>query len=724
MKIPAGSLLLVAVFAMPAAAQRLNCGSSVEVTDRQRELGVWSEGRARVMAGKGSPAPAATIAGNVYLLPADETNSPFHRPFDLMGRSLFFTRTGPEGFRVRNAPLLWIEPGNSAPLTVSTEQYAEIDLDFDFPLFDRSVRKLYASEHNGLFASRPAATPSGQLGDVEIAGIRQPLIAPLLSTDDTQFTRTPVIRVKKSADSAVITWSVLGQYSVQAVLRSNGDVIFSYEEVGQMVTTALVALTSGGEPWRSTRTPLSAFTDVSNDVRSSIAEPVAAMLDITSVSVDRIKDLDLFEVRITTREELKPALLTSSDSIRYTVSIGSTVLRLTLGQSGPLTYEMSVWGEAGGARIDGKDIVLPVTRDVLPLTSSSSVSASSYRGSSLADSAGTSPVSLDSSAASLRTDFSRIDEVTLENTPVMEAFTLPIISVSRIWQQLKQADPSLTDSSIDGLAIYQNFFTDLITYAGAYSTGGNSQSSGIAQNDSPQRGRPRTPALMHMNRIGYGHNSNDRSASHVVLHELGHRWLLRVTHEENGSMVRTLNPVSSHPAQYVDTRAAFNVYTPTDTSVMGGGFFTDNADGSFRTSAYGAYGFSWLDLYLMGLASKSEVLPFFYLANSNPVLGDQYYAPANQTYRAIRREVTIDQIVAGTGPRLPAYPDTQRQFKVAFVLLTEPSRASTPEELDQVQRYRALIESDFRIATSGRGEVITTIQQQQPAGPRRRAAGK
>lgn len=706
-----------------AEAQRLNCGSSEETTERQRELASWSEGRARTMAGKGMPAATASLANNVYVLPADEINSPFLRPFDLVGRSLIFTPTGPDGFRARNVPMVWIEPGNIAQQMVSAEQHVEIDLDFDFPFFDRTVRKIFASEHNGIFLSRPVATPDGQRGDLDISGIRQPLIAPLLTTDDTQLTRTATIRLKKSSDSAVITWSVDGQYNVQAVLRSNGEVMFSYSEVGANVTASMIALTSGSEPWRSARNSLTSITDDQNDLRTVLPEPVAAMLDISGVAVERISNLDLMEVRISTRGPVVPSQLGSTDSLRYQVAIGTFVLRLTVSPSGALAYTIPVWGASSGARIEGNYVILPVLRGVLTSAEVVGVSAFSYRGTTIADSAGGLVLPLNGSTAGVRTDFSSIDEQTLEGAPIVETFTLPIISVGRIWQQIKQSDPWLTDGDIDGVAIYQNFYTDLITYAGAYSTGGNSASSGLSQNDSVLMTRPRSPALMHMNKIGYGHNSSVRGASHVVLHELGHRWLLRVTHEENGTMVRSVNPVSAHPAQYVDTRAAFNVYTDNDTSVMGGGFFTDNGDGSYRTSAYGAYGFSWLDLYLMGLASTTEMRPFFYLANSNPVLGDQYYAPANQTFRGSRRDVSIEQIVAGTGPRVPAYPDTQRRFKVVFVLLSDPSRAVTAEELAMVHQYRGLMEADFRTATTGRGEVTTAVEP-PVYGPRRRSVRK
>ena len=234
---------------------------------------------------------------------------------------------------------------------------------------------------------------------------------------------------------------------------------------------------------------------------------------------------------------------------------------------------------------------------------------------------------------------------------------------------------------------------------------------------------PRVPALMHMNTLGYGHNSTPPGASRVVLHEIGHRWLMFVSLLENGIRSRKLNPVSPHPAQYVDTRAAFKVFTDNDTSVMGGGWFTDNGDGTFSTAGYGPYGYSWLDLYLMGLADESEVPSMYTIDDSDPQLGGEYYAPANQTFRGRRNDFTVGQIIDATGVRKPAFPATQRNFRVVFVLVVDPDREPAAGDLERIEEYRQLLQRDFPVATGGRGDVVTALTPPPPA-PRRRAGPK
>ncbi|HVS31007.1 MAG TPA: hypothetical protein VMS98_06085, partial [Thermoanaerobaculia bacterium] len=140
------------------------------------------------------------------------------------------------------------------------------------------------------------------------------------------------------------------------------------------------------------------------------------------------------------------------------------------------------------------------------------------------------------------------------------------------------------------------------------------------------------------------------------------------------------------------------------------------------TGPYGAYGFSWLDLYLMGLADPAEVKPWFYIADSSPTLAGEYYAPPNQRFTGLRKDVTLDQVIAGTGLRVPSHRESQRRFRVAFVLLTSGEQPG-PTELVQMALYRELMERDFRAATDARGEVQTVISP-PVTGPRRRAIGR
>ncbi len=721
--------------ALTAFAQQEHpeCGSSPELTQWARELGAWSSGRAARMASKGLQPVAAMLRDNVYLLPADESNAPFRHPFDLEGRTLRFTRRGTSGFSVTNLPLAYDEErGALAPWFSTIGDMSIISLGFDYPFYDTTVTQVYVSRFNAIFLAAATIPNVKQFGEVDVATIRQPVIAPLLTSDSSEFGPPPAVWLKKTADAVTFTWTVTGRYDVQAVLFRSGDVSFSYKTVSTRplsVGAGAVVISSGHEPWRSETSSLASTTDPSGDQATTLTAQLAPLYDITGVTVSTVAGSDMLEIRIDTRDAVDRSIIPSNEPVIYNVAFGPVsdqqYARLYLySLQGNDRYILPVWGSVYGssaARVEGSSIILDVMQEHLAGVRSPEVRVSTLRGSrATADSVAVLSVPLSAPARRVGTDFSALSTGTFENVPIMETFTLPILSVYRVWEQLKQSDPTLTDAAIDGVAIYQNFYTDLVTFAGAYSTGGNAAASGLASDDDAALTMPRSPALCHMNKVEYGYNAASRSASHVVLHEFGHRWLLFVSLMENGAKTYRLNPLSAHPAQFVDTRSAFKIHNDQETSVMGGGHFTDNHNGTFSTADYGPYGYSWLDLYLMGLASPSEVGPFFYVADSVPELGGAYYAPENETFSGRRVEVTLQQIIDATGVRRPAYPATQRDFKVIFVLVTEPGREPTPEELEWMRTYRSLMEADFRTATNSRASVSTAVVP-PPSGPRRRA---
>ncbi|HYO79541.1 MAG TPA: hypothetical protein VE010_23955, partial [Thermoanaerobaculia bacterium] len=276
-----------------------------------------------------------------------------------------------------------------------------------------------------------------------------------------------------------------------------------------------------------------------------------------------------------------------------------------------------------------------------------------------------------------------------------------------VWEQV-QAAHGLREELVDGVLIYQTFFTDLIHFATAYATGGNPQVEGILPPE-PERGFefPRTPNLMHMNQVNFDENADERMASVLMLHEFGHRWLYNVAIAEEGSNSTILNPQSFHPAAYVDTRSAFPLYGGEESSVMGGGYFTEIGQNRFRARTQ-QYGFSWTDLYLMGLAAPEEVVPWFYLAGSNPELPKSYFPADGIEVTATKKNVSLQQIVEAQGPRNPSSARSARTFRVLFVLVTEPGKAPTAEEIAKMNWLRAKMERDFAVVTGGRGSLITT----------------
>lgn len=95
--------------------------------------------------------------------------------------------------------------------------------------------------------------------------------------------------------------------------------------------------------------------------------------------------------------------------------------------------------------------------------------------------------------------------------PIEESFTLGILNPDVVWHRVFTAF-GLDTTKIDGVAIYQNFYTDIILYAGAYSTGGNPGVDGIVVGTRSASARLRSPALLHMNAIRYRYNATERDA--------------------------------------------------------------------------------------------------------------------------------------------------------------------------------------------------------------------
>jgi hypothetical protein len=118
-------------------------------------------------------------------------------------------------------------------------------------------------------------------------------------------------------------------------------------------------------------------------------------------------------------------------------------------------------------------------------------------------------------------------------------------------------------------------------------------------------------------------------------------------------------------------------------------------------------GYSWTDLYLMGLAAKEEVPPWFYLADTD--LPGAYWPAEGDVVTGQKREVVIEQITAAHGPRIPSFALSQRQFRVLFVLVTENGQEPTDAEVAKLNQWRRVMERNFDLATGGRGRLITTF---------------
>lgn len=170
-------------------------------------------------------------------------------------------------------------------------------------------------------------------------------------------------------------------------------------------------------------------------------------------------------------------------------------------------------------------------------------------------------------------------------------------------------------------------------------------------------------------------------------------------------------------------------------SPAGGNKWKDDGDGSFSIvpQAPKDMTFSMLDLYLMGLADPSEVEPFGLLENAEPPtdVKDPYtggeltaasfphFASTRVTVKATRKVITIEQIVATNGTRVPARKDAPQTLKLGIVLMVSPTAddtaiAKAEAAMDPIAESLA---PAYDRATRGRGHLDVVTKSVEPTPP-------
>jgi hypothetical protein len=188
-------------------------------------------------------------------------------------------------------------------------------------------------------------------------------------------------------------------------------------------------------------------------------------------------------------------------------------------------------------------------------------------------------------------------------------------------------------------------------------------------------------------------------------HEMGHRWAAFVSAKVGNEIIQ-LGP--THWARGLQAPVAFPYQRPTEASAMGGGAWQDNFDGTYTQLDDDYYvpatGWSYLDLYLMGLIAPSEVPDFFILRNLVPVGKDTNNHPI---FKADRTKVTIQDVIAVEGPRLPDVDHSQKNFNTGMVVVVEHGKIPSKELIDRTNGIR-LRWIDYWETTTGHRSTMTT----------------
>ncbi|WP_313281212.1 CARDB domain-containing protein [Delftia tsuruhatensis] len=190
-------------------------------------------------------------------------------------------------------------------------------------------------------------------------------------------------------------------------------------------------------------------------------------------------------------------------------------------------------------------------------------------------------------------------------------------------------------------------------------------------------------------------------------HELQHRWGSHVKFRDwNGQISSALvGKDGSHWSYLLDSQG----------SVLYGASWRDNGEGSF-TAIDTQSRYSPLDLYLAGLIGKDKVPPFF-LIEAPDVDGNALPAPLGTTIRGTKRIVTIDDVIAAEGPRIPSADVSQKTFRFGFIYLVRPGETIDPADLDVVAQARRQVGLRYNALTHGLGVANVFAEPPQTTSP-------
>ena len=188
-------------------------------------------------------------------------------------------------------------------------------------------------------------------------------------------------------------------------------------------------------------------------------------------------------------------------------------------------------------------------------------------------------------------------------------------------------------------------------------------------------------------------------------HEIGHRWSAYATARVNGDTI----PLGAWPHwdAGLEARVAYPYSLPLESSTQGGSVWQDNPDGTFTQLRNGffvpASGYSYLELYLMGLIAASEVPDFYIL---RPLVRTGTDANGRPIFKGQRMRITIQDVIAAEGPRLPDVNHSQRHFNTGIVVIVEHGRKPSAELINRANGIRRQWIDYWTITTGRRSSMM------------------
>ncbi|MBZ4417854.1 CARDB domain-containing protein [Myxococcus sp. RHSTA-1-4] len=199
------------------------------------------------------------------------------------------------------------------------------------------------------------------------------------------------------------------------------------------------------------------------------------------------------------------------------------------------------------------------------------------------------------------------------------------------------------------------------------------------------------------------------SAASILAHEVAHQWSGRVAYLDPVTQARRTDLVGREGAHW-------SFFLDSDASVLYGSEWTQEVAGSF-TSARSRTRYSNLDLYLMGLLGPDEVGPLTLLTPGAQVPHQAVDLPPADGTRidATARTLSINDIIAAEGARVPAVGQSQKSFRAAFILMTPQGQQATPAQVAFVDELRRSFSNSFFFLTRGRAVFETALVELPPS---------
>jgi len=692
--------------------------------------------------------------GQLIVMTLDENALGKANLFDLTHRTLRFTPDG-AGYRVANLPVEWDSDFGPEIKTAQVTLH-----NFQFPFSEKNWDTFSIGATGSIRFGPATGGRGGAAGGVSIGRFDRLQYAArnLIDTvpaicvffkprmNGTRY-------VKELADRVVITWSLsepsgnIQDFTwtptvnrFQAVLRKDGSVDLSYDDVA--AKDAIVGLYPkvDGRPQQELAT-------LSGEEHPN----VPAHLDLTSVKLT-VTGRVLLKATLEMRGPVLPEGGTDLVGVIYRIVFGQADMSWTVrgvapsDEAGPRSRYMAAGpGVAQAVKVDKNTIV---AQGILPPGLKPGTKISVYAETEAPGRPSGPAVRLRAKSitlAGVRNPEIHFSAAKREDGPYEIAFeSFHYLTTPKMRDLACTIIKSLGDK-FDFLTYYSDFRIDnqeagtpsdgplggKVTGIGqvesgldTYCTAGRFQwefiqpvyAGAIQAQEQPPAGL--TDTNTH-NVIAYAKQLGERSTDGKMLdynyamsqvgHEMGHRWSAFVSAKVGNETIRLGD--GAHWVQGLQAPVAFPYQRPTEASAMGGGVWQDNFDGTFTQLDDNYYvpatGWSYLDLYLMGLIGAQEVPDFFILRNLVRAGSDPQGRPI---YKANRTKIAIEDVIAVEGPRLPDVYHSQRAFNTGMVVMVEHGKKPGKELIDRANGIRRQW-MDFWWRTTGGRSTMTTNPQ-------------